>query len=943
MTKPETDKHKYRDTLLLPKTAFPMKAGLPQLEKTLLARWDKMSLYSRLREDAKARPPFILHDGPPYANGAVHLGTALNKILKDVVNRSQQMMGRNAVYVPGWDCHGLPIEWQVEEKHRAKGVKKEDIPREKLRKECRDFALHWIGAQRAQFQRLGVIGDWENPYLTMSPEAEARIVETCLHIAMQGALYRSLKPVMWSVVEKTALAEAEVEYRERVSETVFVRFPVAEGLDGKPASLLIWTTTPWTLPGNRAVAFSKRISYGIYEARGERIIIADKRASAVAEAGECRLTRLGEIRNPEALTLRHPFHGEGYDFPVPVLKADFVADDAGTGFVHIAPGHGRDDFELGAKHQLETPDTLDDEGVFRASVPLFAGCRVMDKKGGEGDANQKILNALKTSGALFAKGKLRHDYPHSWRSKAPVIFRATPQWFISMEKDGLRQKALREIAKTVWHPKQGERRLASMVESRPDWVVSRQRVWGVPLTLFVHEKSRALLRDEAVNARIVQAVREKGSDAWFETPAREFLGSRHDPKDWRKVEDILDVWFESGATHRFVLEDRADLRLPASLYLEGSDQHRGWFQSSLLLACARGGGAPYEAVLTHGFVLDGEGRKMSKSLGNSVDVMEIADRRGAELIRLWIASADATEDMRFSEEIMKSMSESYRKIRNGFRFLLGNLDGFSEKERLPYDEMPELERWILHRLSERGRAVHHAYQTFHFQRVMQETLSLITMDLSSLYFDIRKDALYCDSLSSSRRRACRSVLDSLFSCLSAWLAPVLAFTAEEAWLARHDAPAAAHAADSSVHLRLFPEIPKEWQDKALDEKWRRILEIRQILTAALEEARKAGAIGSSLDAAAEIYLRDEKDARILKSVDMAEIAITSQCALRQASPPQEAFRLESDPDLAVLVKPARGKRCQRSWKILPEVGTIPDYPDLSRRDAESVQRWRRAR
>ena len=784
----------------------------------------------------------------------------------------------------------------------------------------------------------------------MMPQSEARIVGECLKFLMNGSLYKGLKPVMWSVVEKTALAEAEVEYHERVSSTIFVRFPLKEAgkefpkdikKDIKDASILIWTTTPWTIPGNRAIAYSPKMSYGIYEVRegeraGEILLLADRLCQQVADAASCRMKRLGDVKDPARYVARHPFHGEGYDFDVPLLEADYVTEETGTGFVHTAPGHGREDFELCAKHKMEVPDLLDDAGSFRPFVPLFAGARVFDEKGKEGDANARVLQALAARTMLFAKGKLRHDYPHSWRSKAPVIFRATPQWFISMEEKNLRAIALREIKKVRWHPPQGERRLAAMVENRPDWVVSRQRSWGVPLTLFLHKETGAILKDEKVNARIMDAVAKKGADIWFEAPPKAFLGEDYREKEWEKVEDILDVWFESGATQAFVLEDRPELQWPASLYLEGSDQHRGWFQSSLLVACGTKGRAPYESVLTHGFVLDAKGHKMSKSLGNIIDPMEITEARGAELLRLWVGASDTTEDMRFSEEVMKSTSEAYRKIRNALRFLLGNLHHFDERESVKKEEMPELERFMLDRMAFHEKEIRKAYEDFNFKKATQLLFNFITQDLSSFYFDIRKDALYCDPASSLKRRAARTVLHHLFRALTAWLSPILPFTMEEAWLARGGEAA---DPDASLHLEGFPEIPPSWRDDALSEKWQRIRAIRHVVTAALEEERQAGRIGASLDAAPEIYLESEKDWALLHSLDMAEIAITSQCVIKKEKVPKTAFSMDAYPHIGVRPLAAKGKRCARSWKILPEVGAVEGYPDLSARDAQAVREY----
>ena len=961
----ETPARDYRETIFLPETPFPMKAGLPQREPEWLARWEKMDLYGRLRLEAKGREPFILHDGPPYANGNIHIGHALNKTLKDIVVRSQQMMGKDANYVPGWDCHGLPIEWQIEEKYRAKGKNKDEVPSSEFRRECRDFAAGWIEIQKAEFKRLGITGDWDNPYTTMAFGAEAKIVEEFLKFAREGGgLYRGSKPVMWSIVEKTALAEAEVEYHDHVSRTIFVKFPISNfapyirgntdyaaidlSLMVQHASVVIWTTTPWTIPGNRAIAFSKTITYGLYRVEaveegslsqeGDLLVLADGLADEVFKAAKVSAwERKSEV--PASLlggtTCRHPFAGQGYEFDVPLLAGDFVTDETGTGFVHIAPGHGQDDYELWMSNfgQKGIPDTVNAEGVYYDHVPLFAGKFVMTRQGKEGTANAAVIEELQKAGRLLSQGKLTHSYPHSWRSKAPLIFRNTPQWFISMEVNDLRKIALAEIDKTRFVPAQGRNRIYSMVEGRPDWVVSRQRAWGVPLTLFVGKNDGAILRDEAVNNRIVDAVKAEGADAWFDKPASYFLGDAYNPDDFEKVTDILDVWFDSGCTHAFVLEDRADLRSPADLYLEGSDQHRGWFHSSLLESCGTRGHAPYKQVLTHGFTLDEQGRKMSKSLGNTIVPQKIVEQNGADILRLWVASTDYWEDQRIGPEIIKSNVEAYRKLRNTFRYMLGSLIGFSDAERVPLADMPELERAILHRLFELDELVRKAYNDYDFKRVFHAVSNFMTVDLSAFYFDIRKDTLYCDAQSSQRRRACRTVLDHLFMSLTAWLAPILCFTTEEAWLTRFPSE------DGTVHTRLFPDLPVEWRDDVLAEKWRKVRELRRVVTGALEVERREKRIGASLEAAPDVYVSNAELLAAMEGLDLAEIAITSQAQLIDGEGPADAFRLEDVPGVAVVPQLAQGKKCARSWKILPEVGSVPGFPDLTPRDAAAVQEF----
>ena len=929
----ENDSRDYRETLNLPQTDFPMKAGLPKREPEILANWARIGLYDKLRAQGKGREKFVLHDGPPYANGDVHIGHALNKILKDVIVRSQQMMGKDAAYVPGWDCHGLPIEWKIEEQYRNKGLDKDNVPAGEFRAECRSFAEKWVAVQSEQFQRLGILGDWENPYTTMAFDAEAVIVSEFQKFVMDGSLYRGSKPVMWSVVEKTALAEAEVEYEEHVSPTIFVKFPVAAAPDPsltQNSYAVIWTTTPWTLPGNRAMAYAENLTYGVYQAGDDKLIICDTLVDQVMQAADIETyARLQDI-DPGTLTCKHPLAEQGYDFDVPLLAGDFVTDETGTGLVHIAPGHGQDDFELGMKHGLNVPFTVNEAGVYYDDVPVFAGAHVLDDTGKDGSANGAIIGALVEAGRLLAKGKLRHQYPHSWRSKAPLIFRNTPQWFISMEKTRIRDKALAAIDDVTWYPKTGRNRIYAMIENRPDWVVSRQRAWGVPLTVFVHRTTGEILRDADVNARIVDAVRQKGADAWFDEDPQNFLGAEYAAADYERVTDILDVWFDSGVTHAFVLELRDDLQWPADVYLEGSDQHRGWFHSSLLEACATRGQAPYKQVVTHGFTMDEKGRKMSKSIGNSVDPQKVIRQSGAEIIRLWVISSDYSEDTRVGPEIIKANTDAYRKMRNCFRFLLGNLAHFNADEKIDHADMPELERYILHRLSELDAQVRENYARYDFRKIYQALFNFMTIDLSAFYFDIRKDTLYCDPASSLDLRACRTVLDIAFTCLTRWLAPILCFTMEEVWQSRYQ------DADNSVHLETFMDIPDAWQDDALAEKWNDIRTVRRVVTGALEIERREKRIGSSLEAAPVVYVSDTGLLESLEGQNMADICITSQLEIRADRAPSEAFWLDDVAGVGVVPSLAEGRKCQRSWKVLPDVGTVGDYPDLSPRDAAAV-------
>ena len=922
----------YRSTVFLPNTGFPMKARLPEREPEMLARWAGMDLPARLREDGNGRSPFILHDGPPYANGNIHIGHALNKILKDVINRARQMTGHNSVYVPGWDCHGLPIEWQVEQNYRKAGRDKDDVPVLEFREECRRFAAHWIEVQSAEFQRLGIVGDWENPYTTMSFAAEAQIVRELQKFLMNGGLYRGAKPVMWSPVEKTALSDAEVEYHDHESTFVFVRFAVREGADSlKGASIVIWTTTPWTLAGNRAVAVAPDKTYvrvrvtaanpDSLAVPGEEFWVAAPLLDAVRkEVGITACEVVAELPGNDiaGAVLAHPWTGQGYDFDVPVLPAHFVEMETGTGFVHIAPGHGEDDFVLGQQHGIEVPFTVNEAGVYFDHVPMFAGRHVYK-------VADEVCEALRDAGALLASGKLVHSYPHSWRSKAPLIFRTTPQWFISMDTNDLRAKALRAIGEVRWFPAAGQNRIHAMVASRPAWVVSRQRSWGVPLTLFVDRETGEPLRDEAVNTRISDAIEAEGGDAWYGSPPERFLGDL-DPDRYEQVKDTLDVWFDSGSTHAFVLEARPELSSPASLYLEGSDQHRGWFHTSLLESCGTRGRAPYREVLTHGFVMDGEGRKMSKSLGNVVAPQEVIEQFGADILRLWVVSSDYSEDLRIGPEILRAQVDSYRRLRNTLRYILANLEGFNDSERLAVADMPELERFVLHRLAELDDLVRSCCAAYDFHRLFVALHGFCAVDLSSFYFDIRKDALYCDPATSRRRRAARTVLAELFSRLTAWLAPILVFTAEEAWLERHPGD------DQSVHLRQFPETPGDWRDDALAARWEELRTLRRAVTAALEVERREKRIGSSLQAQAKVYGAGRfRDA--LGDVDFAAVCITSGITLADGDAPAGAFTLDSAPGVAVVVTAADGDKCERCWRVLPEVA---DHGDLCHRCADAV-------
>ncbi len=956
----------YKDTLNLPQTDFPMRAGLPKREPEWLQRWEDLKVYDQLREKPD-RKQFTLHDGPPYANGHLHIGHALNKTLKDFVVRSHQMMGYDSRYVPGWDCHGLPIEWKIEEKYRKKGKNKDDVPVVDFRRECRAFADEWVDVQREEFKRLGVTGKWEKPYLTMDYRAEAVIADEFMKFLMNGTLYQGSKPVMWSPMEQTALAEAEVEYHDKESFTIWVKFQVVGTGDTTldSAKVVIWTTTPWTIPSNKAVVYGPEISYGLYEVTGrpeecwarigERYILADNLAADVmgkARLDDTMYRRLCDITNDdlEKISLTHPLHGaEGgngeWDDVRDFRAADFVTDTEGTGFVHCAPSHGMEEFELyrdlGMLEQVITYN-VNDDGGFRADLPFFGGKYILSRKGGEGDANKTVIDKLAEVGGLLARGKIKHSYPHSWRSKAPIIYRNTPQWFANVDRklddgmgemgDSIRERALNSIDKLVqWHPQTGRNRLYSMIESRPDWVLSRQRAWGVPLTCFTKKGALPtdadfLLRNEEVNARIVKAFEEQGADVWYENEFKaQVLDGIANPDDYDQVFDVLDVWFDSGSTHAFVLRDREDGTEDgiADVYLEGTDQHRGWFHSSLLQGCGTLGRAPYRNVVTCGFTLDDKGAKMSKSLGNIIAPAEVIKQYGADILRLWVAQVDYMNDQRIGPEILKGVADSYRRLRNTFRYMLGNLDGTQEE--VAVADMPELEQWVLHRLSELDEAVMEKYRTFDFQGMFQTVFQFATVDLSAYYFDIRKDALYCDG-STQRRKAALWTLELILDRLNTWLAPVLPFTMEEVWLERGN--------EGSVHLQDFPETPKEWRNDALAAKWATIRKVRRVVTGALEIERTAKVIGASLEAAPEVYV-DAETAAILQTVEFEDICITSAISVLSDPAPEGAFTMDDVPGVAVVFKHAVGGKCQRSWKILPDVGQY-NHPGVCKRCSDAL-------
>ncbi|MDF0487676.1 isoleucine--tRNA ligase [Sphingomonas sp. H39-1-10] len=1012
-TAPDTPRD-WRETVFLPKTDFPMKAGLAAKEPAILARWEKLGLYDRLREQRAGRERFILHDGPPYANGDIHMGHAMNKVLKDIIVRSQSLMGKDAPYVPGWDCHGLPIEWKVEEAYRAKKLDKDQVPVAQFRAECRAYAEKWVAVQREQFERLGVMGDWADPYLTMKFEAEASIVGELLKFAESGQLYRGAKPVMWSPVEKTALAEAEVEYEDVVSTQIDVAFEIVEAPNAPElvgAHGVIWTTTPWTIPVNQALAYGPEIEYSHFrlelavdgtvgflngdaklqpalawlkshgiDFHGKRYLIADQLADRFLMAVQKQIDRLpkpeigfseikaivrGVTEEPagyasklqrfvgnqlNGATARHPMHRLGGFFarPRPFLAGDFVTTDAGTGLVHMAPDHGEDDFLLCKAHGIDPVFAVDGAGMYRADWLWLGGQgSVINKK--FVSAEGPICSDLRAAGALLAASDdFAHSYPHSWRSKAKVIFRATPQWFIPMDQPSgarastslstngvesgatspsvrpelvegrathaapssngatLREIALDAIEHTRWVPERAKNRINAMVSQRPDWVISRQRAWGVPIALYVNRATGDYLRDPAVNQRIRDAFTAGGADAWFSADHQALLGPDYDAADYEVVTDILDVWFDSGSTHAFVIEARYGEGVRANLYLEGSDQHRGWFQSSLLESCGTRGRAPYDAVLTHGFALDGNGRKMSKSLGNVVDPLKVIGESGADILRMWVASVDYFEDVRIGKEVLNTTSDAYRKLRNTFRYLLGALDGFTDAEKVAPAEMPELERYVLHLLGTLDVELKAAAEAYEFNRYLRLLTDFANEDLSAFYFDIRKDSLYCDAPSDLKRRAARTVFDILFHALVRYAAPILCFTAEEVWQARFPSE------DGSVHFLEWPELP-EVPGATIVDRWASIRQLREAVTAEIEPLRRAKIIRSSLEAEV-ICPPPYQDGRQNADDfgDLAEIFIVAKVTVDD-----ERHTVSNAPDVSVTRTDYH--KCGRCWRLLPEV------------------------
>ncbi len=905
-----------KENINLPKTSFSMKANLPNKEPEILKIWEKIDLYKKLREVRKGKEKFILHDGPPYANGHIHMGTALNKILKDIIVRFHQMNGKDSVYVPGWDCHGLPIEWKIEEQYKKNKKNKDEIPIKDFRLECREFAEKWIQIHIKEFKRLGVEGDWKNYYSTMSFDAEAQIVRELGKFLLDGTLYQGYKPVLWSTVEKTALADAEVEYKDHTSNTIYTSFKIKKTTKDflKNSHIVIWTTTPWTIPVNKALAYSDKIKYSVVQIgkdieqfKDKNIVVASALIKKVSE--ECNFKDFKILKEFPGSDFKntvcsHPLQNMGYNYDVPMLEGDFVTLEQGTGIVHAAPSHGPDDFNLCLKHGIKASNTINDGGLYSDEVPFFSGTHIFK-------ADNIVIEKLSESKCLLGKGKLQHSFPHSWRSKAPLVYRATSQWFISMEIKDLRKKALKAIDDTDFYPERGRARIRSMIETRPDWCVSRQRIWGVPLPLFVSKKTKEPIKDKEVIENIAKIYEKEGSDCWFTDDPQKFLGKKYKKEDYIKTNDIVEVWFDSGASHSYVLENREDLHWPASMYLEGSDQHRGWFHSSLLESCGTRGRAPYDSILTHGFVVDGKGFKMSKSTGNVISPDEILKKYGADILRTWVAASDYSEDLKLDHSILEQHAESYRKIRNTFRFLLGNLKDKKNNFDLNSKEIekwPELERFILHKIYLLNEKFETYFKEYNFHKLYKELVNFCSLELSAFYFDIRKDSLYCDNLSSTKRKSCINLLGLILDMLLKWFAPILSFTTEEIFqIINQDR-------NSSIHLQSFPKIPAKWKNEKLFEKWEKFKIIKKVVNAGIEIKRSNKDIGSSLETDIQVFLSKDY-LKIVEDLDLPENFITSKAKAMQLNNDDNLFKLDEIENIKVLVKKAEGEKCPRCWKI----------------------------
>ncbi|MCX5845432.1 MAG: isoleucine--tRNA ligase [Deltaproteobacteria bacterium] len=916
----------YKDTLNLPKTDFPMKANLSRKEPELLKMWQDMNIYEKTRQALKGRKPYILHDGPPYANGNIHLGTALNKIIKDIVVKSKNMSGFDSVYVPGWDCHGLPIEHQVE---KELGDRKRGMSHADIRRFCRSFAEKFVGIQREQFKRLGVFGEWENPYLTMSYDYEAATVEEFGKLYFKGDIYKGKKPVYWCASCKTALAEAEVEYGDHITPSIYVKFPmisdvsgVIPKLAGEKVSVVIWTTTPWTIPPNQAIALHNDFIYVAVKVNGETLILAKDLLDYCMDAfGYKNYEVLDEFPGSvlEGLKCKHPL----VDRESLLIIAPFVTLDAGTGCVHIAPGHGQEDYEIGMKYGLDNYAPVDDDGRYTPDVQYFAGQFVFD-------ANDSVIKKLDEFGALLGHIDIEHSYPHCWRCKKPIIFRSTEQWFISMEKNNLRKNALEAIDNVQWLPAWGRDRISGMIKNRPDWCISRQRLWGVPITMFSCEHCKSDLMTKDIMGNVVKLVNEYGADVWFERDTKDLLPAGTvcpvcGKDQFTRETDILDVWFDSGVSHAAVLEKRSNLGSPADIYLEGSDQHRGWFHSSLLESVGTRGRAPYRTVLTHGFVVDGEGKKMSKSMGNVIDPEEVIDKHGAEILRLWVAAEDYTQDIRISDEILARLVEAYRRIRNTSRFILGNLYDFTSGDVVSYHDMEEIDRWVLHRLQEIIQQVRDAYSQYQFHLAFFTLHHFCTVDLSALYLDVLKDRLYTSKADSRQRRSAQSAMYGILDSMIRLLAPILSFTAEELWLSlpSYDGK------EISVHLTQFPEVNPQYLDADLAKSWNTMIALRGEISKAIEIARKNKVVGHSLDARVDIappvdlrsFIEEHRE-------DLKTLLILSQINIVEKEAIKDAYVSSEFEGLTIGVTKARGQKCDRCWIYSETVGMNQEYPAI---------------
>ena len=905
----------FSKTIKLPSTDFSMKANLSETEKKWIQFWEEKNIFKKLKNRNVNFKRYILHDGPPYANGDLHLGHALNKILKDIICRTKFQNSFDVHYIPGWDCHGLPIEWKVEEQFRKSGKKKDTVDLQLFRNECRKFAGLWVEKQKEQFNRFGIQNDWQEIYTTMTSDAEVTIVSELLKFLESGELYLGFKPVMWSVIEKTALAEAEIEYHEKVSKSIFVKFPIKDSI--KDCSIVIWTTTPWTIPCNKAIAFSEKLKYKIvlvnkdYKSLnikcGEKLIFAENLIDSFVNSHGIKDFKIIDDIDHSFLTkikCFHPLNDLGFNSEIKIIPSSHVTDDSGSGFVHIAPNHGLEDFELGQKFGIKSSSTVGPDGLYTQNIPFFFGQHVFK-------ADNIVLQKLGDLKSLISEKDYKHSYPHSWRSKAPLIFRATSQWFISMEKKKLRNKALKEIESVRWIPEASKKRIFSMVKERPDWCVSRQRCWGVPITVFLSKKESTPLIDKEVNSKIISQLKKEGIDSWFNSPNSNFLPEKFDSSEYEKEHSILDVWFDSGSSHVFVLKNNG-INTKADLYIEGSDQHRGWFQSSLLESCAIYGKSPYKSVLTHGFVLDEKGRKMSKSLGNVISPNDVINKFGADILRMWVAGSNYHEDIRISFENLDRHAESYRKIRNTLRFLLGNLKNWDREETMKQKDLQNLEKYIRHKLFKINLQIKKNYDEFNFHKAFQIILSFCSQDLSSLFFDIRKDSLYCDSNTSILRRSARTVMFDTFECLVLWLSPIIPFTSEEAWQSwRNEID---KESPLSCHLLKNKDLPENWRDEKLEKKWEKIFDLRDAFSFSIEKKRNLKEIKSSLEAKVSLCIGDVAYLEILKDFDLSEIFIASEVNI--------SSKLENDfdvfpenKDIAVKIEISQGSKCSRCWKV----------------------------